>query len=108
MEFLVEFRLEVPEGTSEGEIARRSSAEAAASAKLGRQGHLVRLWRPPAAPGERKALGLYRADGREELEALLAALPLSDWMRVTLTPLEPHPNDPAGSGVLVGATSGLA
>ena len=30
------------------------SAEAAASAGLAREGHLVRLWRPPVAPGERK------------------------------------------------------
>jgi len=26
---------------------------------------------------------------------LLAALPLADWLRVTVTPLEAHPNDPA-------------
>jgi ribose 5-phosphate isomerase B len=38
------------------------SAEAAASAELARERHLVRLWRPPVAPGERKAVGLYRAD----------------------------------------------
>ena len=27
--------------------------------------------------------------------SLLAALPLADWLRVTVTPLEAHPNDPA-------------
>ena len=39
-------------------------------------------------------LGLYRADGEAELDGLLRALPLYEWMHVTVTPLEPHPNDP--------------
>ena len=26
-------------------------------------------------------------------------LPLADWLRVTVTPLQPHPNDPARSNV---------
>ena len=59
-----------------------------------REGHLLRLWKPPAAPGENKALGLYRADSEAQLAGLLGALPLYDWMRVTVTPLKPHPNDP--------------
>jgi muconolactone D-isomerase len=95
MEFLVEFDLEVPEGTPESEVKARVSAEAEASAALGREGHLVRLWRPPVAPGERKALGLYRADDEAQLDGLLGALPLSGWMRTTVTPLAPHPNDPS-------------
>jgi muconolactone D-isomerase len=94
MEFLVEFELNVPEGTPASEVEERVSAEAAASARLGREGHLVRLWRPPVAPGERKALGVYRADSEAQLDGLLAALPLSGWMRVTVTPLEPHADDP--------------
>ena len=96
MEFLVEFDLHVPLGTPESEITQRYGAEAAASANLAREGHLVRLWRPPMEPGERRALGLYCADSRAQLEALLDALPLSDWMHTTITLLEPHPNDPAG------------
>ncbi len=28
---------------------------------------------------------------------MLGALPLYEWMRVTVTPLDPHPNDPAGA-----------
>lgn len=46
------------------------------------------------ASGESKAVGLYRADSEAQLDALLAALPLDRWMQVTVTPLEPHPNDP--------------
>jgi muconolactone delta-isomerase len=97
MEFLVEFDIHVPEGILEAEAEQRMSAEAAASAELARKGHLVRLWRPPVAPGERKALGLYRADSEAHLDGLLDALPLSGWMQTSVTPLEPHPNDPSGS-----------
>jgi muconolactone delta-isomerase len=95
MEFLVEFKLNVPEGTSESEVEQRKSAEAAAAADLAREGHLVRLWRPPAAQGETKFVGLYRADSEAQLGGLLGALPIQDWMQITVTPLEPHPNDPA-------------
>ena len=94
MEFLVEFELNVPEGTPESEVDERVRAEAAASAALAHEGHLERLWRPPAEPGARKALGLYRAENRPQLDTLLGALPLSQWMRVSVTPLNPHPNDP--------------
>ena len=51
MEFLVEFQFNVPEGTPESEVKQRESAEAAAAADLAREGHLVRLWRPPSHPG---------------------------------------------------------
>jgi muconolactone D-isomerase len=96
MEFLVEFGLNVPEGTPESDIRQRESAEAAASAGLAREGHLVRLWKP-VAPGERKAVGLYRADSEAQLGGLLGALQLSGWMQITVTPLEPHPNDPTSA-----------
>jgi muconolactone delta-isomerase len=29
------------------------------------------------------------------VEFEVEALPLADWMQVTITPLAPHPNDPA-------------
>jgi muconolactone D-isomerase len=94
VEFLVGFDLRIPDGAPRAEVDERVSAEAAASAELARQGHLVRLWRPPAAPGERKALGLYRADSEAQLDGVLRDLPLAGWMNVTVTPLQPHPNDP--------------
>jgi muconolactone delta-isomerase len=96
MEFLVEFDVHIPDDAPEAEVNERVSGEAAASANLAREGRLVRLWRPPAAPGGRKALGLYRADSEAELRGILDALPLSGWMRSTITPLEPHPNDATG------------
>jgi muconolactone delta-isomerase len=98
MEFLVEFDVNVPDGTSSSEIEDRQNGEAVAAAELVKSGHLVRLWRPPAAAGESKALGVYRAESRAQLDGLLADLPLSDWMHITVTPLEAHPNDPDGAG----------
>lgn len=94
MEFLVEFEINVPDGTPESDLTDRENAEAAAAARLADEGHLVRLWRRRVPNGDTRALGLYRADSQTQLEDLLDALPLSDWMRVTVTPLEPHPNDP--------------
>ena len=45
MEFLVEFEVEVPDGTSETEVEQRKRAEAIAAAGLAAEGHLLRLWR---------------------------------------------------------------
>lgn len=94
MEFLVEFEFNIPDGTTDAEVEERVAAEGGASAALAREGHLERLWRPPVAPGERKAVGLYRAESQPQLDRLLGALPLSDWMQVNVTPLAPHPHDP--------------
>jgi muconolactone delta-isomerase len=60
MEFLVEFEVDVPEGTPESEVRDRE-----------------------------------RADNEAQLDGLLRALPLYEWMHITVTPLEAHPNDPA-------------
>ena len=95
MEFLVEFEVHVPEEAPTSEVEVRQTAEAAAAARLVDEGHLVRLWRLVAGPGDTKALGLYRADSDAQLADLLRALPLYEWMQVTVTPLEPHPNDPS-------------
>ena len=95
MEFLVEFEVEVPAGTPDAEVEHHQRAESAAAAKLAEDGHLVRLWRRPLLGDGTTAIGLYRAFSQAQLEDLLATLPLADWLRVTVTPLEAHPNDPA-------------
>ena len=95
MEFLVEFEVEVPAGTLDEQVEQHQRAESAAAAKLAEDGHLVRLWSVAAGGDGATAIGLYRADSEAELEGLLAALPLADRLRVTVTPLEAHPNDPA-------------
>jgi muconolactone D-isomerase len=95
MEFLVEFEVEVPAGTADTEVEWHQRAESAAAAKLAEEGHLVRLWRRPLVGDGTTAIGLYRASSQAQLEDLLAGLPLADWLRITVTPLESHPNDPA-------------
>jgi muconolactone delta-isomerase len=94
MEFLVEFVVEVPAGTPAAEVEQRQRAESAAAARLAEDGHLVRLWRRPLVGDGTTAIGLYRANNQAALDGLLAALPLADWLRVTVTPLAAHPNDP--------------
>jgi len=97
MEFLVEFEVDVPAATPDEEVDRRQRAESDAAAKLAEDGHLVRLWRRPLVGDGSTAVGLYRADSEAELDGLLGALPIADWLRVTVTPLEAHPNDPAAA-----------
>jgi hypothetical protein len=50
--FLVEFEVNVPDGTPAAEVKDRQSAEASAAAKLADQGHLVRVWNRPDAAGD--------------------------------------------------------
>jgi len=94
MEFLVEFKVNVPDGTARSEVEDRERAEAAAAAQLVGEGHLLRVWKRSPALGESTIVGLYRADSDEQLDGLLRALPLYGWMDVAITPLESHPNDP--------------
>jgi muconolactone D-isomerase len=95
MEFLVEFDVDIPDETPRPEVADRQAAEASAAAKLAEDGHLLRVWKAPVARAGGRVLSLYRAESEAELNALLEALPLHDWMRIMVTPLAPHPNDPA-------------
>lgn len=94
MEFLVQFDMDIPDGVAQSEVESRQQAEAAAAEALADQGHLVRVWRASVGTDRATVLGLYRAEGRPELEALLGALPLFEWMRTSITPLAKHPNDP--------------
>ena len=63
--------------------------------ELAAQGHLLRLWRPPLQPGEWRSLGLFAAADADRLEEILASMPLRVWRTDEVTPLAPHPNDPA-------------
>ena len=55
------------------------------------------MWRPPLNPGEWRTLGLFAADDADQLERLLASMPLRVWRTDEVTPLSPHSNDPAPS-----------
>jgi len=70
------------------------AAQAVRAAELAKAGHLVRLWHLPIGPCECRSIGLFRAADEAELREVLASLPLHIWMKVTITPLTPHPNDP--------------
>jgi muconolactone delta-isomerase len=85
----------VPEGTSEAAVDDIRTREAAHSRELAAQRHLLRLWRPPLQPGEWRTLGLFAADDGAQLEQVLASMPLRVWRTDEVTPLSPHPNDPA-------------
>jgi muconolactone D-isomerase len=75
----------------------RERAETVAATKLADEGHLLRVWKRPLSTGETTVLGLYRAESEAQLDGLLGALPLYEWMHVDVTSLEPHPNDPAAA-----------
>jgi muconolactone delta-isomerase len=97
-EFLVTFTPAVPAGTAAEDVAAATAREAGRARELAAHGHLIRLWAPPAGHGAPAALGLWRASGAAELEAILRALPLSPYLTTQTTPLTPHPSDPAAPG----------
>lgn len=99
MEYLVDFKVTVPTGTPESEVKDREKAEASATAKLADEGHLVRLWRRTVTSRDRPIVGLFRADSETELNRMMGALPLYDWLDVSVTPLKSHANDPADATV---------
>jgi muconolactone D-isomerase len=95
MEYLVDFTIDIPDGTASDEVDRRARAEAERVDALGREGHVVRVWRPMPDDGRWRAIGLYRADDDAELKAILETFPLYSWMTLSVRALAPHPNDPA-------------
>jgi muconolactone delta-isomerase len=97
MEYLVTMTTHVPEGTTDEAVADVRAREGAHTRELAAQGHVLRLWRPPLAPGEWRTLGLFAAADGDELERVLASMPLRVWRTDEVTPLEPHPNDPGAA-----------
>jgi muconolactone delta-isomerase len=95
MEYLVIMTTHVPAGTTEQAVDDIRAREAVHSRDLAAQGHLLRLWRPPLRPGEWRSLGLFAAEDGGQLEEVLASMPLRVWRTDEVTPLSPHPNDPA-------------
>jgi muconolactone delta-isomerase len=100
VDYLVTMTTHVPEGTTDATVDDVRAREAARSRDLAAQGHLRRLWRPPLRPGEWRTLGLFAADDADRLEEVLASMPLRIWRTDEVTPLSPHPNDPALRGIV--------
>lgn len=97
MEFLVDMVTTVPAGTSDEAIVEMRRREAEHSRALAADGRLLRLWRPPVAPGAWRTWGLFDARDAEALETVLASMPLRVWRQDTVTPLASHPNDPGAA-----------
>ena len=97
-EYLVTFTPAIPDGTPAGDLAAATAAEAQRAAELAKQGHLARLWALSPEGGVSSALGLWRASGDAEMQAILAALPQAPYLTTTTTRLSPHPSDPAAPG----------
>jgi muconolactone D-isomerase len=95
VEFLVTMTTHVPDGTPDATVDEVRGREAARSRQLAADGNLLRLWRPPLAPGEWRTIGLFAAADADALEEVLASMPLRIWRTDEVTPLAPHPNDPA-------------
>ena len=85
---------QVPDGTPDDAVDAIRARGSSPFEGAGRQGHLLRLWRPPLQPGEWRTLGLFAADDDVALEEVLSSMPLRVWRTDTVTPLSPHPNDP--------------
>ena len=94
MEYLVDMRTTVPDGTTDAEVAEMRAREAVRAGQLAAEGTLLRLWRPPLQPGEWRTWGLFRADDEAALEEALRSMPLRVWRDDAVTPLSPHPSDP--------------
>ncbi len=69
----------VPNGTPDATIEDIRTREAARSRELAAAGHLLRLWHPPLESGEWRTLGLFAADDRDQLGAVLPSMPLRVW-----------------------------
>ena len=95
-EFLIEFALEIPEGSEQAEVDRRLAAESVCAAELASTGTLYRLWR---TLGQSCTLGVFRSVDKGELEKILGTLPmpLPPWLTVRVIPLVSHPNDPGSA-----------
>jgi muconolactone delta-isomerase len=104
MEYLVTMTTNVPEGTAPEEVDGVRAREAANTRVLAEAGKVLRLWRPPLAPGEWRTLGLFAAQDADDLEKTLATMPLRVWRTDEVTPLGPHGNDPGRGRVALDGT----
>ena len=99
MEYLVTMTTHVPDGTPAEAVDDARAREAAHTRELAAQGHVLRLWRPPLAPGEWRTIGLFAAADADELERVLASMPLRGWRSDEVKELAPHVNDPDPSAL---------
>jgi muconolactone delta-isomerase len=97
-EFLTTFVAAIPGGTPAQAVNDARAGEARRTHELAEQGHLTRLWLLAAWPDGSHALGLWRSQDAAQMRAILDSLPMAPWLTEQITPLVPHPSDPAVSG----------
>jgi len=97
VEYLVTMTTQVPDGTPAEAVDEVRAREGAHTRDLAAQGYVLRLWRPPLAPGEWRTIGLFAAASAAELEQVLASMPLRVWRSDEVKELAAHPNDPAAA-----------
>ncbi len=91
-EFLTTFTITIPADTPGQAVADVEAGEAARAHELADEGHLERLW---VLPGQGRVLSLWRAYDAAEMQDIVDSLPLDPWMATDITPVTPHPSDPA-------------
>ena len=97
-EFFTNFVAAIPDGTPAQAVNDARAGEARRTRELAEQGHLIRLWLLAAWPDGSHALGLWRSQDAAHMQAILESLPMAPWLTEEITPLVPHPSDPAVSG----------
>ena len=97
-EFFTIFVAAIPDGTSAQAVNDARASEARRTRELAEQGHLIRLWLLAAWPDGSHALGLWRSQDAAQMQAILESLPMAPWLTEEITPLVPHPSDPAVPG----------
>ena len=75
MEYLIDFTIDIPDGTPATDVDQRAQAEADRVGVLATEGHVLRVWRPTPDDGRWRAISLYRADDEAELNAILKKTP---------------------------------
>jgi muconolactone D-isomerase len=89
MLYLVHMRVEIPHGTDEHEMADIKAREKTYSQELQRSGKWPHLWR---VVGEYANYSVFDVDSNAELHDVLSRLPLFPFMKISVTPLAPHPS----------------
>lgn len=97
-EFFTIFVTAITGGTPAQAVNDARAGEARRTHELAEQGHLTRLWPLAAWPDGSHALGLWQSRDGAQMRTILDSLPMAPWLTEEITPLVPHPCDPAVSG----------
>ena len=87
MEFLVTSTLALPAGLPPDEREELLRLEGERGRQLRDRGAIARIWRLRDRPA---SVAIWRATDREELDELLASLPVARWLSVEVEALAPH------------------